>query len=59
VAEKPKNKKRSPFVDERGDDDWTEKDLASLQREGFPRNQAKTSGQPKDGEKTKSSPAKS
>jgi hypothetical protein len=37
VAEKPKNKKRSPFVDERGDDDWTEKDLAMLERPGFPK----------------------
>jgi hypothetical protein len=43
------------YLDERGDDDWDERDLAKLkggdQRPEAERNQAKTSGQPKDSEK--------
>jgi hypothetical protein len=39
------------FIDKQEDEKWDEKDIAKLQREGFLRNQARTSGQPKDSEK--------
>lgn len=41
------------YYDERGDEDWDEKDLEKLVRPGHgkDRNQASTSGHPKDAEK--------
>jgi hypothetical protein len=52
-----KNKPLIPpdaYWDERGDDDWDERDLAELKRSHWPARDLKkdnTSGQPKDSEK--------
>jgi hypothetical protein len=56
MSESPDKNEELPenaFWDERGDDDWDERDLAKLERSQNTkeRNQAKTSGQPKDSEK--------
>ena len=64
MSESKPQKKNKPFYppgaywDERGDDEWTEKDLAKLKGGykpeldgGKPRNQDKTSDQPKEEEK--------
>jgi hypothetical protein len=36
----PGGKKSREYTDERGDEDWTAKDLAKLSREGYPKKSA-------------------